>query len=175
MVGGNRLTYEHETAAQAANLLEAKIMPNSTISTTNVKFLTIYIKDFFLSSKMPQPEYMKMHWDEIPNDIKNTYSLQDKVDPEGHVHFRINKGMYGLKQAAILAYNQLKSNLAPHGYRPIPNTVGMWKHNTKHIKFCLCVATTMPCTTQMVETCVWSSHTTRYTFRYLETAINKGY
>ena len=139
VVGGDRLTYEHETAAPAANLLEAKLMFNSTISTKNAKFLTIDIKDFFLSSKMAQREYMRMHWDEIPQDIKTKYALHMFVDAHNHVTFRINKGMYGLKQAAILAYDQLKRNLAPHGYHPIPNTVGMWKHSTKPIQFCLCV------------------------------------
>ena len=47
--------------------------------------------------------------------------------------------MYDLKQAAILAYNQLCQHLAPHSYSPIPNTVGMWKHKTRPIQFCLCV------------------------------------
>ncbi len=37
------------------------------------------------------------------------------------------KDMYGLKQATILAQNQLKTNLAQHGSFPIPHTVGMWK------------------------------------------------
>ena len=36
-------------------------------------------------------------------------------------------------------YQQLKEHLAPHGYYPIPNTVGMWKHKTRPIQFCLCV------------------------------------
>ncbi len=47
VVGGDRLTYDHEAAAPAANLLEAKIMINSTIATKNVRFLTIDIKEFF--------------------------------------------------------------------------------------------------------------------------------
>ena len=47
--------------------------------------------------------------------------------------------MYGLKQAAILAYDQLREHLEPHGYYPIPNTVGMWRHKTRPIQFCLCV------------------------------------
>lgn len=71
--------------------------------------------------------------------IKSIYTLKVKVDKDGYVHFCINKGMYGLKQAAILAYDQLKQNLAPHGYQPIPNTVRMWKHTTKPIQFCLCI------------------------------------
>ena len=39
--------------------------------------------------------------------------------------------MYGLKQAALLAYNNLKDSLEPHGYSPIVGTVGMWEHKTR--------------------------------------------
>ena len=49
------------------------------------------------------------------------------------------KGMYGLKQAAVLAYNNLVNNLREHGYAPIPQTVGLWKHKTLPTTFCLCV------------------------------------
>ena len=47
--------------------------------------------------------------------------------------------MYGLKHAALLAFEHLKSNLASHGYKPIPHTDGMWKHKTRNITFCLCI------------------------------------
>ena len=47
--------------------------------------------------------------------------------------------MYGLKQAAILAYTKLISILKPFGYHPIPHTVGMWQHKKRKTKFCLCV------------------------------------
>ena len=47
--------------------------------------------------------------------------------------------MYGLKQAAILAYNNLKKHLAKHDYTPIIGTVGMWQHATRRTKFCVCV------------------------------------
>ena len=47
--------------------------------------------------------------------------------------------MYGLKQAALLAFEQLKKNLAPRGYEPIPHTDGMWRHKTRATKLCLCV------------------------------------
>ena len=82
---------------------------------------------------------MKLHVDKIPNDIVQRYNLSTFTNNCNYVHFRITKGMYGLKQAAILAYEQLKKNVAPHGYKPIPNTVGLWKHSTKSIQFCLCV------------------------------------
>ena len=37
-----------------------------------------------------------------------------------------------------MAYEQLIQNLAPFGYRPIPNT-NFWKHDTRPTIFCLCV------------------------------------
>ena len=47
--------------------------------------------------------------------------------------------MYGLKLTALLVYNFLKKNLAPYGYYAIPHTVGLWKHATRPILFCLCI------------------------------------
>jgi hypothetical protein len=38
-----------------------------------------------------------------------------------------------------LAYDQLVKNLAQDGYEPCPLSVGIWKHKTRAIKFCLCV------------------------------------
>ena len=52
---------------------------------------------------------------------------------------RIKKGMYGVKQAARLAYDDLKSHLATFGYRPDPIATNIWSHDTKPTKFCLCV------------------------------------
>jgi hypothetical protein len=36
--------------------------------------------------------------------------------------------MYGLKEAGILAMEQLVAKLAPHGYEPAPFTPGLWRH-----------------------------------------------
>ena len=47
--------------------------------------------------------------------------------------------MYGLKQAAILAYDNLQQCLKPFGYTPVIGTVGVWQHDTIPTKFCLCV------------------------------------
>ena len=35
------------------------------------------------------------------------------------------KGMYGLKQATILAYDNLMKNLQPYGYMPIHHPMGL--------------------------------------------------
>ena len=47
--------------------------------------------------------------------------------------------MYGLKQAAVLAYNNLQANLHPFGYTPVIGTVRVWQHKTRPTIFCLCV------------------------------------
>ena len=47
--------------------------------------------------------------------------------------------MSGLKQAALLAYKNLKNSLVPYGYYPIQGTVGLWEYQTRLIKFYLSV------------------------------------
>ena len=73
-----RNSTDNETVAPAANLLEAKLIINSTISTPGARFITAGSKDFFLLSTMLEAEYMKMNYDEIPQDIIPQYEL-DKI------------------------------------------------------------------------------------------------
>ena len=39
------------------------------------------------------------------------------------------------KKGDVRLEEQLQKNLDPHGYHPIPNIVGLWKHKTKPIQF----------------------------------------
>ena len=96
------------------------------------------IRDFFLMSWMKEPEFMRLAYKYIPEDIRQLYNLNDKVAEDGYIYVKIKRGMYGLKQAAILAHEQLVKNLEPFGYSPIPNT-NFWRHNTRPTIFCLCV------------------------------------
>ena len=52
---------------------------------------------------------------------------------------KLKKGMYGLKQAALLAYQKLVNHLAPYGYHPLPFSLGLWTHKSRKTIFCLCV------------------------------------
>jgi hypothetical protein len=51
----------------------------------------------------------------------------------------IQKGMYGLAQAGILANELLQRNLAKDGYRPTTHAHGLWTHDTRPISFSLVV------------------------------------
>jgi hypothetical protein len=55
------------------------------------------------------------------------------------VYLEIRRGMYGLKEAGIIAFNQLVRKLEPAGYEPMPFTPGLWRHRTKPTTFTLCV------------------------------------
>ena len=51
----------------------------------------------------------------------------------------INKGMYGLPQAGIIANELLTKRLARHGYYQAEHTHGLWKHTSRPIQFALVV------------------------------------
>jgi len=63
--------------------------------------------------------------------INQCYILQEvqaeyilAFDSKGHAYFEIHKGMYGLKEAAILPNDhQLRDHLAKYGYEPFRHTL----------------------------------------------------
>jgi hypothetical protein len=55
------------------------------------------------------------------------------------VHIEIQKGMYGLKQAGLLANQLLQTRLAPFGYYPARHTPGLWLHKTRPLSFTVVV------------------------------------
>ena len=140
-VGDDRLSYNADVGSPAANMLETKIIINSTISDAHrgARFVSADLKDFFLTTPMKEDEYMKVTYKHFPDNIRTRYKLHEKVTASRHIYLKIKKGMYGLKQATILAYDNLEKNLAQYGYRPIVGTTGMWEHDTRPTKLCVCV------------------------------------
>ena len=47
--------------------------------------------------------------------------------------------MFGLKEVAILAYDQLKAHLAKYRYVPMEHTPSLWHHKSHLITFTLAV------------------------------------
>lgn len=140
VVGGDKLSYDEDASAPTTDLTETKLLLNSVISDAwkGARFCSADLKDFFLASPMKRPEYAKVHIKYIPQDIIDQYKLMDLVHND-YVYIKIKRGMYGLKQAALLAYQHLLTFLKPAGYEPITNSIGMWRHKTRKTIFCLCV------------------------------------
>jgi hypothetical protein len=106
-MGGNLINYPDDCGTPTADLLTVKIMFNSVISTSNAKFMMIDIKDFYLMTPMQQYEYLRMKLELFPPDIIDEYGLRDKVDANGNVFCEVQRGMYGLPQAGIIAQDLL--------------------------------------------------------------------
>ena len=66
---------------------------------------------------------MKVQYKHLPDNIKLQYNLQEKVTANNYVYIKIKKEMHGLKQAAILAYDNLQKSLKPFGYAPLIGTI----------------------------------------------------
>ena len=103
------------------------------------KCCRIDIKDFFLQTIMDESEYIRIHKRYFSSNFINEYNLNSLINKDGYVYYEITKGMYGLKQSAILAYKQLVSRLGTYGYEPIKTTNGLWEHKTRPTLFVLCV------------------------------------
>jgi hypothetical protein len=74
----------------------------------------------------------------LPLDIIEQYDLT-RLAVNGWVYLEICKGMYGLKQAGLLANQLLQKRLKPFGYHPARHRTGLWLHNTKPTAFSLVV------------------------------------
>ena len=141
VVGGDKLTYAFDTGSPAADIVETKLLFNSVISDakSGAKFCSMDLKDMFLHTPMTDPEFMKVLYKYFPHDIRKRYNLDSLVTTDNFIYIKLIRGMYGLKQAALLAYNILSNLLKNEGNFPIVSTSGLWKHTTRKTLFCLCV------------------------------------
>ena len=73
---------------------------------------------------------MKVPYKYFSMDIRRRYNLDNHLH-NGYIYIKIKRGMYGLKQAALLAYDHLSGLLQNAGYFPILGSLGMWKHQTQ--------------------------------------------
>jgi hypothetical protein len=96
------------------------------------------IKNYYYGAPLPRYEYMRLSLSIIPDEIITKYKLRAR-SVGGWVYLKICKGMYGLKQAAILANQLLHQRLAHYGYYPVPHTPGLWLHKTRSIALTLVV------------------------------------
>jgi hypothetical protein len=137
-VRGDRLDYSGDTATSTADITTFKILINSTLSTNEAKMMMMDIKNYYTGTPLPTYEYMRLPLTILPHDIIEKYDLK-RLAVNGWVYMEIRKGMYGLKQAGLLANQLLQKRLKPFGYYPARHTPGLWLHNTKPTAFSLVV------------------------------------
>jgi hypothetical protein len=137
--GGDRLPYDGKKSTETAGLETTKILLNSVISTPGARFACFDISNMYLNTKLPSPEYMKIHASMIPKEVMNEYNVTQYMDENGYAYVEITGAIYGLAQSGYLANQDLIKNLAPFGYYPSKRTPGLWHHTTRPTKFSLVV------------------------------------
>jgi hypothetical protein len=135
-VGGDRLDYSGDVATSTTDMTTFKILINSTLSTEGAAMMIMDIKNHYLGTPLPRFEYVKMLLSRFPEERIQKYNL-NAVAVDGWVYIEIRKGVYGLKQAGLLANQLLQTWLVPFWYYPAGHTPGLWLHKTRPISFTL--------------------------------------
>jgi hypothetical protein len=81
---------------------------------------------------------MRMLLSRFPEEIVEKYNLK-ALAVDSWVCIEIRKGMYGLKQAGLIANQLLQNCLTPFGYYPTLHTPGLWLHKSRPIAFSIIV------------------------------------
>ena len=65
-MGGNLINFPGDVTTPTADLITAKLIFDSVLSTENTKFMCADIANFYLDDPMERYEYMKLPLDIIP-------------------------------------------------------------------------------------------------------------
>ena len=118
-VGVDKLDYYDDTGSPANNLLETKILIDSVISSAKKgsRFMSADTNDHFLETPIRDPEHMEVKCKHLPEDIRKRHNLDKMKTSDDYIYIKIQKGMPGLKQVAMLVCQNLKNFLEPCGHK----------------------------------------------------------
>ena len=129
--GGDKLDYPGDPSSPEVSLINVKININSTISRAknNARYMFIDIKNFYLVNPMKQLQHMFIHKKLIPQEVLNEYDII--FNDRDFTYVEIRRGVYGLKEAGVIAFDQLIQKLKRFGYEPMLQTPGLWRHTSR--------------------------------------------
>ncbi len=136
--GCNLIIYPGELTPCTAHITTSKLHWNSVLSTQQAKYMCLDLKNVYLLAPLDRFKYMHIPIGMFPAWIVAQYDLLHKV-VKGHIYLKMQRAVWGLPQAGILANKLLRKQLAPHGYYECKQTPGLWKQATWPISFTLVV------------------------------------
>ncbi len=89
-------------------MMTVKMHLNSVILTKGVQYYTFDLKDFYLNTPIERLEYMRLKLSNLPQEFVHMYDLTKIAEDNGNMYIKVQKGMYGLPQAGILAHRLLE-------------------------------------------------------------------
>ena len=73
----------------------------------------------------------------IPQEVLDKYDII--FDDQDFTYLEICRGIYVLKEAGVIAFDQLVQKLKRFGYESMPQTPGLWRHTSRKTTFTLCI------------------------------------
>ena len=110
--GGDKIHYDGPTKANTAAMSTVKILLQSVIS-DDADFMTLDIKDFYLMTPLPRPEYIRVPLKFISPKILDKHNLRQFIY-NNSILLEVTKSMYGLPHAGRIAQVILIERLAAH-------------------------------------------------------------
>ncbi len=101
-VRGDRINYPKEVATPTAEILVAKMLFNSVISTKGARFMPMKISNFYLMTPLHRPKFIRVKLTDNPDKVIKEYKLREIATKNGSIYIRAKRGMYGLPQAGLL-------------------------------------------------------------------------
>jgi len=95
-VGGDRINYPGAVATPTVEMLVAKMLFNSIISTKDARFMTMDISNFYLMTPLHHPEFIRMKLSNIPDEVIEEYKLREKPTKNSSIYIKAKRGMYDL-------------------------------------------------------------------------------
>ena len=85
--------YNQDVGSHVVPLLETKLLVNSVVldARNGTRFLSCDLKENFLASPISRPEYMRILYEYIPTDIRQTYKLDKQVSSGEYLYIKFKK------------------------------------------------------------------------------------
>jgi hypothetical protein len=136
-IGGNMINYTGPVSARTAEMEVVRALLCSTLA-DDASFMAADITDYYLNTPLERPEYMRMTRKQVSPAIIAEYGYEEYFVND-MLYFQVNKGMYGLPQAGLLAQNRLIAHIAQHGYTQSDVVPCLFSHATNGVTFVLVV------------------------------------
>ena len=131
--GGDRSDFDGNRTSYTVEYTTAKCLLNAVV-TENAEHITLDLEDFYLFTDLERPEYMRMPIAFIPMSLRVELGM-DHLPDSSSILWEVNKGLYGMPQAGLLAQQELNKLLAANDYIASPTTAGLYTHRTRKIQF----------------------------------------
>jgi hypothetical protein len=98
--------------------------------------VTADISHFYLNSKLPEPAWMRIKFDQLTEEIIARYNLE-RYRSQGHINVEVINCIYGHPLSGRIAFVDLVAHLHAAGYSHCPTYPALFRSLTGQLLFCV--------------------------------------